>query len=94
MGPNTLTVMKKAQCRKKVTIYNPGDLQRVEFNYRYSYSGRDEGYMHLYNLIIVPTNGKVDRIFTIKSSPRIFTTKEINYFLYYINTHIQTKMRV
>ena len=94
MGPNTLTVMKKAQCRKKTTIYNPGELQRVEFNYEYSYSGSDEGYMHRYNLIIIPTNGKVDHIFRIGSSSRVFTTEEIDYFLYYINTHIQTKMRV
>ena len=94
MGPNTLTVMKKATCRKKATIYNPGEIQRVEFNYEYSYRGSDEGYMHRYNLIIVPTNGKIEHIFNIGSSSRVFTTEEIDYFLYYINTHIQTKMRV
>ena len=93
MGPNTLIVIKKAHCRKESKIYNPGDLQRVEFNYEYSYSGSDEGYMHRYNLIIIPTNGKVDHIFRIGSSSRVFTTEEIDYFLYYINTHIQTKMR-
>ena len=96
MGPNTLTVMKKAICGKKTTMYNPGELQRVEFNYNYSYSHSSNGggYMHNYSLIIVPTNGNVDNIFSVGSSSPVFTTEEIDYFLYYINTHIQTKMRV
>ena len=33
MGPNTLTVMKKAQCRKKVTIYNPVFYCRLILDY-------------------------------------------------------------
>ena len=96
MGPNTLTVTKKAVCGKQTRIYNPGELQRVEFNYNYSYdhSGNRGGYLHNYNLIIVPTRGNVDNIFSIGSSLPTFTVEEIDYFLYYINTHILTKMRV
>lgn len=93
MGPNTLTVMKKAYCGKKTNTYNPGELLRVEFNYNYGYS-RKGGRTHNYSLAVVQTNGKTDNIFTIGSSNRVFTTEEIGYFLYYINTHIQTKMRV
>ena len=93
MGPNTLTVMKKAYCGKKTNTYNPGELLRVEFNYNYGYS-RKGGRTHNYSLAVVQTNGKTDNIFNIGSSNRVFTTEEIGYFLYYINTHIQTKMRV
>ncbi len=94
MGPNTLTIMKKATCRKKTNIYNPGELERIEFNYRYTYEGNDRGYTHKYTLIVVPTNGDVDNIFEVGSSNRLFTIEEMEYFLYYINTHIQTNMRV
>ena len=96
MGPNTLTVTKKAMCCKKTRIYNPGELQRVEFNYNYSYSHSDHGggYMHNYSLKVVPTTGNIDQIFSVGSSNPVFTLEEIDYFLYYINTHIQTKMRV
>ena len=94
MGPNTLTIMKKATCRKKTNIYNPGELERIEFNYRYTLEAGDRRYTHKYTLIVVPTNGDVDNIFEVGSSNRLFTIEEMEYFLYYINTHIQTKMRV
>jgi len=96
MGPNTLTIVKKATCGKKTKIYNPGELSRVDFTYDYSYESSTDGggYMHHYNLIIVPTNEKPDTIFSIGSSSRVFTQEEMGFFLYYINTHIQTKMRV
>ena len=94
MGPNTLTIMKKATCRKKTNIYNPGELERIEFNYRYTLEAGDRRYTHKYTLIVVPTNGDVDNIFEVRSSIRVFTIEEMEYFLYYINTHIQTKMRV
>ena len=50
--------------------------------------------MHHYNLIVVPTNASPDTIFSIGSSSRVFTPEEMGFFLYYINIHIQTKMRV
>ena len=94
MGPNSLTVMKKAACRKKTNIYNAGELQRVEFNYNYSSKSYDSNPTHNYKLVVFPTNGKEDNIFEVGSSSRVFTSEEIEYFLYYINNHIQTKMRV
>ena len=94
MGPNTLTTMKKAVCRRKTIIYNPGELQRIEFNHRYTRDVGERRYTHKYSLIVVPTNGDVDNIFSVGSSQRLFTPEEIDYFLYYINTHIQTNMRV
>ena len=93
MGPNTLTIMKKALCRKKILIYNPGELLRIELNYAYTRRrGRRRSHSHKYSLVIVPKNGKADNIFTIGSSSRFFTNEEIEYFIYFINAHIQTKM--
>ena len=96
MGPNTLTIVKKATCGKQTKIYNPGELARVDFTYDYSYDSSSDGggYMHHYNLIVVPTNASPDTIFSIGSSSRVFTPEEMGFFLYYINIHIQTKMRV
>ena len=96
MGPNSLTIVKKATCGKQTKIYNPGELVRVDLTYDYSYESSSDGggYMHHYNLIVMPTNGSPDTIFSIGSSNRVFTQEEIGFFLYYINTHIQTKMRI
>ena len=47
MGPNTLTIMKKALCRKKTQIYNLDELLRIELNYVYSRKcGRSESLFH------------------------------------------------
>ena len=95
MGPNTLIVMRKALLGKKVTTYNPGEIEKVDIHYDYSYEHDSEGrggYMHKYNLFIQEKNGKVETIFNIGSSSPVFTSEEIGYFLYYINTHIRTKM--
>ena len=97
MGPNTLTVIEKATCRKKTRIYNPGELQRIALDYRYIYrhsegSGGTGGYMHEYSLIVFRTTEGAANIFSVSSSSPEFTSEEIDYFLYYINTHIQTKM--
>ena len=96
MGQNTLTVIKKAMCRKIKTIYNPGELKKIEFNHDYSLSYDFEGdssYIHKYDLVVVQTNGDVDNIFSLGSSNSIFTLEEIDYFLSFINDHIQTKMK-
>ena len=95
MGQNTLTVIKKAMCRKVKTIYNPGELKKIEFNHDYSLSHDSDGssYIHKYNLVVVQTNGDVDNIFSLGSSNSIFTLEEIDYFLSFINDHIQTKMK-
>ena len=92
IGPNTLTVTKKAVCGKMTTIYNPGELLRVEFNYNRAYNPSNA--KNNYELIVVPTNSQPDRIISLGSACSVFTIEEIDYFLYHINSHIQTKMRV
>ena len=93
MGPNTLRIVKSALCLNKTTIYNPGELDRIEFNYKQSYSEKN-GYIRNYNLIIVPTNGVVNKVFSLRSNLPFFTDEEIGFFLYHINNHIQTNMRI
>ena len=88
MGRNNLTVIKKAMCHTKRRIYYPGELLKIVFHY--SFNGRK----YKYSLDVIQTNGEVDNIFSLGSSNSIFTFEEIDYFLYYINRHIQTKMRV
>ena len=92
MGPNIFTVMKKATCRKIGHIYNSGELQRVAVDYRYS-KGRKGNHYHNYSVIVFPTKESADNIFSLCSRIPLFTKEEIDYFLYYINTHIQTKMK-
>ena len=68
MGPNSLTIVKKAIIGKKAKIYNPGELEIVDFKYDYSYdsSSDGEGYTHNYTLIVVPTIGLPDTILSIR----------------------------
>ena len=95
MDQNNLTVIKKAIAGKKTRVYNRGELQRVEFNSFYTISqSRFGSFMYNYSVVIVLTNGNAEPIFSTSSSSALFTIDEINYFLYSINTHIQTKMRV
>ena len=46
MGPNILKVEKKALCWKQTFIYNPGELLEVEFDYKIT-NGGDENGEHL-----------------------------------------------
>ena len=48
MGSNSLSIVKKATCGKKTKIYNPGELEIVDFKYVYSYdsSSDEKGYKH------------------------------------------------
>ena len=92
MGSNNLTIIKKASCRKKTNIYNPGELQRIEFTQTYTYG--DITFNGGYTLTVVPTNGEPDTILSIGTYFDLFTRYEIEYFSYYINNHIQTNMRV
>ena len=94
MGPNTLMIMQKALFRKKIITYNPGEIERVDFNYNYGYQYDDDGggYMHSYTLNVVLKNGKTNNYYNLSSSSKEFTNEEIAYFLYFINSHIRTKM--
>ena len=53
MDSNNLIVIKKALCRKKTHIYNPGELIRIDFNHN----------ENNYSLVIVVKNGNNDNIF-------------------------------
>ena len=94
LGPNTLTVIKKAMCNKKCTIYNPGDLERIDFTNTLSKKGKRNVTVNNYILKVVEKNGNIDVIFNTGSKTILFTSDEIEYFLYTVNTHIQTKMKV
>ena len=94
---NSLKIVKKAICAKKIKIYNTGELERVDFLYKYSYELDDDGdgsYIHHYDLIFVTKTGIVNKIFSRGETSKIFTQEEIDYFLYYMNNHIQTKMNM
>ena len=91
LGPNNLTVIQKAICNKKITIYNPGELERIDFIYT---KGKKNEAKNNYVLKIVRKNGSSDCILDVGSISILFTIDEIEYFLYTVNTHIQTKMRV
>lgn len=93
MGPNSLTVVKRIFCTKKVYNFNPGELIRVDFTYRYGHDYDSESNHH-YNITIIPSNGEVIDLYSISGNTFEFTLEEIDYFLYYINNHIQTNMRV
>ena len=93
VGPNSLTIVKKAICLKKAKIYNPGELVGIYFKYSYG-RGSKGGHTHSYNLKVLLTNGKQETIFSFVSNSTVFTLDEMGYFRDYINNHIQTKMRV
>ena len=93
LGSNNLTVIHKAICNKDIKIYNPGELERIDFTYTPS-QGKGNKTLHEYALSAVRKDGKTERILYLDSKSIRFTQDEIEYFVYTVNTHIQTKMRV
>ena len=91
MDSNNLIVIKKALCRKKTHIYYPGELIRIDFSHKYSHRENETAFN--YSLVIVLASGKNNTIFKFGCIKPIFTNEEIDYFLYYINTYIQKKMK-
>ena len=91
LGPNNLTVIKRATCYKKSTIYKPGELERIDFTYRKRGEHETENY---YVLQVITKSGKDDTIFDVGTSLVLFTLDEIEFFSNVVNTHIQTKMKV
>lgn len=79
---NSLTVIKKELCRKKIKNYNAGELERVDF-----FLDKNQ-----YKIIIYLTNGEQQRICSLGNCFFNFTNEEIGYFLFHINSHIQNKM--
>ena len=95
MGQNYLKVIKKSIFCERVHIYEPGELQKIQFNFKYNFDSSDfEDRRYKYNMSIIHTNGKSETIFSISNNWIIFTQEEIDYFLSCINNHIQTKMSV
>ena len=47
---------------------------------------------HDYKISIFQKNGKEKTIYSVSGWKKNFTREEMNYFLYHINNHIQTKM--
>ena len=94
MGKNNLKVERKALCGKKTYIYNPGEILRVLFLYDYSPGDEYEGDSHRYYLWVFPLKGDTVKILSCPFGSPAFTSEEIDYFNYVINSHIQNKMRV
>jgi hypothetical protein len=97
IGENSLKVVKKAICGSKTKVSNKGELERIDFLYKYGLETDSEGeksYVHRYNLIISETKQKRYTILSKGSGYQFFTPEEIDYFLYFINNHIQTKMKL
>ena len=91
LGPNTLTVIKKALLYKRISTYNSEELERINFTetkINTSTSRKNPSPKIKYEFTVVSKSGKVDLIFN-KLADRIFTSDEIEYFLYTVNTHIQ-----
>jgi len=87
---NSIGIIKKASCYRKTLVYNLEELERIDFIYQ-----RENNKKNNYFLNIVRKNGNTENICHFISYSRIlFTSDEIDYFLYKVNNHIQTKRRV
>ena len=90
LNPNSISLIKKASCYRKTFVYNLEDLERLDFIYQ-----RESNDKNNYFLNIVRKNGNIENICHYICYSRIlFTSNEIDYFLYKVNNHIQTKRRV
>ena len=90
IGPNTLTLTKKALCAKETTIFYPGDLRYIEFN--------QHSYRHRYEIILFKKKDSnslsdIQFLFQTKNICVYFTSEEIIYFVYTINNHIKINMK-
>ena len=93
LGPNNLTIIQKATCNRKYRTYNQGELERMDLTHSKE-RGRKKNVLYKYTLNIVRKNGTIDPILEFGSYEPLFTDDEMEFFLYTVNTHIQTKMRV
>jgi hypothetical protein len=87
--PNSIGIIKRSTCSKKNLVYNIEELERIDFIYE-----REDNKKNKYTLNVVRKNGNIDNILNFISYSKIlFTSDEIEYFLYTVNNHIQAKMR-
>ena len=91
LGSNNLNVIHKSICLKDITTYKPWELERIDFTYSAVEGNKTS---HIYDLKVVKKNGNTESILYLNSKSIRFTQDEMEYFLYTVNTHIQTKMRV
>ena len=85
LGENNLEVEYENIFCKNSTIYNPGEITKIEF-----YSDYNEEFIN-YHLILQTNDGNVDLFgFLINIK---FTDEEMKYLTYIINNHINIKMR-
>lgn len=87
LNPNNFTVKKNTFCKKKVQIYNSGEILRIECKQNRTYSHR--GPTFTYELIVITTKEEPENLYYLNES---FTFEEIGYFLHVVNQHIQNKM--
>jgi len=81
---NSIKVINKITCRKKIKTYNIDEIERVDFSNKENCT---------YSLIFELTNGKKYTIFFSDMGCCAYTKEEIGYFLYNINSHIKNKMK-
>ena len=97
LDPKTLTVIKKTICNKKIVTYNTRELEKITFTLTIEKGrivrGRRQGPTYNYECTLVSKSGNVNLIFNKTAGERIFTSDEIEYFLYTVNTHIQITTR-
>ena len=92
LGENTLEVETKTICGKSSVVYHPGEITKVEFVARVTYTRK--GNIMTYYLLTLQTNNGPVNLINYGTSGRTFTNDEILYFCYIMNNHISTKMRV
>ena len=91
MGPNNLTVTKKALCGRSTRVYLPGELISVELTH--DILPTRDGRTFNYQLNINTTNSGTDIAFRVGQSSPIFTMEEIGYFNFKITNFLHGKYR-
>jgi len=87
---NSISITKRKTCYQKQFLYNLEDLERIDFIYE-----REGNKKNIYSFNVVRKNGEIDNILKFITYTRIlFTPEEIEYFLYKVNNHIHSKIRV
>ena len=91
LGDNTLELREKALLRKKVKIYQRGEIKGINFSVERSPD--EEGQMMNNYRIVISGNSGDEEIYNVSTNMETFTPEEIEYFNNYVNNHIQKNMR-